>query len=1070
MRHGETRRMKLETRNSKLGLLLCALCALCGGRAFAAGPNPEPLAPNPAFRISAHGHGDFEVSAPDPTSTPGNASQVSTVVFNASANAINIVAGSFTPTSRTPGNIDQVFTSIFNAANNAIQVDCLSGCGASFPNQSANVFFSGPSSGGSAAPAFRAIVAADIPTLNQNTTGTAAGLAGSQSANLFYSGPSSGLAATATFRAITELDIVSALATAPVIANPLGPTATGATYVIDGVTYANMNAFLAGYTGGQVANVIEANCANETGANAWSTNPWAVISWLHLTIKASKTACQSNVQVVVSGGGLEPEGQEGNLTGSNTGGVALDAGSGFPTRIANPFLTPTFAAGGVASAYVEYTYRTAAGTHSEVSPEFHCTSTTCVISAFPAPLAGASQVALYNIYVGATSGSEKWLATIKPSQLPYTISTTTGTGTFPPHTNNTGDLVVILGPNTCSTLVGCTPSDPSQKNAVFGVKVGSSTSTLYLDAASGSPAVAYAAGCLSNDDGEELSGAYHVVCRDAATYGTAYEGNDGQLAAINSSMVGVQGAQAQGSLATCGGQTPGTGNTPCEPGGYGPYWIAGTVYAVNNYIIDNNSPPHYQLVTACAGNCTSGSGSAGTTEPTFSTSGGAVNDGTNCPSSCGANYVTWTDQGAVPALQNHWSGAGTWRRAQIVDDQAPIRQIGGDPGSSSTPDSAGGNYVYSSVSESCADANGVGQGRNTPISNIHGEKAANQTGQTGPAVTNKDTVDVVGCSGIVVTNIQGQQATAVAFDANTYGTVIDAQAVSSGVCPLTDAMEGITCSSTPTAFSTFTTLGFYASGPTVGEYFSPQLPGTLAGIGLGLDPTAIRLADEFNQGSTSSGGIGSLQWALSQIVGTTTAVTYAGGTAPNIGVLTITDQAVSGDGGDITFGTGGRAAFGNMTTPWDSFWIFELPQSTNVAMRIGYFTGPNTAVVPPDGFYLRFDTNLSDTNFEVCKNTSSGGESCSSYGSAPSTSTFYRLRIRNITSGAPTTPAIGVSLYSAGSLVGSELTICNNAGCTIDAAPTTNAISPGAEVVAYTGSAQALKLDAFYFSATGLTR
>jgi hypothetical protein len=1055
--------MKRETRNLKLALLLCALCALCG-EAFAGGAPPLPH-----FRIVATGHGDFAVEAPEPQS-PSSATQVLVAAFNAAAAlsvtpAINVENGSFGGSAVTPTSADQVLVGVWDNTNKALKVNCVSGCGASFPNQSANVFFSGPSSGGSAAPAFRAIVAADIPTLNQNTTGTAAGLAGSQTANFFYSGPSTGLAATATFRAITEPDIVTAVATAPVIANPLGPTATGATYVIDGVTYANMNAFLAGYTGGQVANVIEANCANETGANAWSTNPWAVISWLHLTIKASKTACQSNVQVVVSGGGLEPEGQEGNLTGSNTGGVALDAGSGFPTRIANPFLTPTFAAGGVVSAYVEYIYRTAAGTHSEVSPEFHCTSTTCVISAFPAPLAGASNVALYDIYAGTTSGSEKWIATIKPSQLPYTIPNLASYafGTYPPHTNNTGDLVVILGPNTCSTLVGCTPSDPSQKNAVFGVKVGSSTSTLYLDAASGSPAVAYAAGCLSNDDGEELSGSYHVVCRDAATYGVAYEGNDGQLAAINSSMVGVQGAQAQGSLATCGGQTPGTGNTPCEPGGYGPYWTASTVYAVNNYIVDNSNPPHYQLVTSCTGSCTSAA-----SEPTFNTSGSTVNDGTGCPGSCGANYVTWTDQGAVPPLQNHWSGAGTWHWAHIVDDQAPIRQIGGDPGSSSTPDSAGGNYVYSSVSESCADANGVGQGRNTPISNIHGEKAANQTGQTGPAVTNKDTVDVVGCSGIVVTNIQGQQATAVAFDANTYGTVIDAQAVSSGVCPLTDAMEGITCSSTPTAFSTFTTLGFYASGPTVGQYFSPQLPGTLAGIGLGLDPTAIRLADEFNQGSTSSGGIGALQWTLAQIVGTTTAVSYAGGTAPNIGVLTMTAQAVSGDGGDITFSTGGRSAFGNMTTPWDSFWIFELPQSTNVAMRIGYFSS-TTAVVPGAGFYLRFDTNLSDTNFEVCNNPS-GTEGCSSYGTAPSTSTFYRLRVRNITSGAPTTPAIGLSLYSGGSLVGSELTICANAGCTINAAPPTGAVSPGAEVVAYTGSGQTLKLDAFYFSATGLTR
>jgi hypothetical protein len=45
-------------------------------------------------------------------------------------------------------------------------------------NQNANIVFAGPSSGGAAAPTFRSLVAADIPTLNQNTTGTAANVTG----------------------------------------------------------------------------------------------------------------------------------------------------------------------------------------------------------------------------------------------------------------------------------------------------------------------------------------------------------------------------------------------------------------------------------------------------------------------------------------------------------------------------------------------------------------------------------------------------------------------------------------------------------------------------------------------------------------------------------------------------------------------------------------------------------------------------------------------------------------------------------------------------------------------------
>jgi hypothetical protein len=49
---------------------------------------------------------------------------------------------------------------------------------ASLQTQAVNSFFAGPSSGGSAQPSFRVIVPTDIPTLNQNTTGTAGNVTG----------------------------------------------------------------------------------------------------------------------------------------------------------------------------------------------------------------------------------------------------------------------------------------------------------------------------------------------------------------------------------------------------------------------------------------------------------------------------------------------------------------------------------------------------------------------------------------------------------------------------------------------------------------------------------------------------------------------------------------------------------------------------------------------------------------------------------------------------------------------------------------------------------------------------
>ena len=58
----------------------------------------------------------------------------------------------------------------------------------------------------SAAPTWDTIQVADVPTLNQNTTGTAAGLSGTQSANYFYAAPD-GTSGVGVWRAIVAADI-----------------------------------------------------------------------------------------------------------------------------------------------------------------------------------------------------------------------------------------------------------------------------------------------------------------------------------------------------------------------------------------------------------------------------------------------------------------------------------------------------------------------------------------------------------------------------------------------------------------------------------------------------------------------------------------------------------------------------------------------------------------------------------------------------------------------------------------------------------------------------------------------
>lgn len=97
--------------------------------------------------------------------------------------------------------VDSTLTSIFANSSGAVTGSPLTSNGAftlTLSNQTTNKFFAAPN-GSTGAPTFRAIVAADIPTLNQNTSGTAAGL----SATLAIA--SGGTAATTAAAALTSL-------------------------------------------------------------------------------------------------------------------------------------------------------------------------------------------------------------------------------------------------------------------------------------------------------------------------------------------------------------------------------------------------------------------------------------------------------------------------------------------------------------------------------------------------------------------------------------------------------------------------------------------------------------------------------------------------------------------------------------------------------------------------------------------------------------------------------------------------------------------------------------------------
>jgi hypothetical protein len=98
----------------------------------------------------------------------------------------------------TPGTADQVLTSNGASADPSFKDLAV----ANFGSQTAKYFLAAPNAG-NGTPSFRAIVASDVPTLNQNTSGTAAGL----SATLAVA--SGGTNATTAADARTSLDVYS---------------------------------------------------------------------------------------------------------------------------------------------------------------------------------------------------------------------------------------------------------------------------------------------------------------------------------------------------------------------------------------------------------------------------------------------------------------------------------------------------------------------------------------------------------------------------------------------------------------------------------------------------------------------------------------------------------------------------------------------------------------------------------------------------------------------------------------------------------------------------------------------
>jgi hypothetical protein len=155
-----------------------------------------------------------------------------------------------------------------------------------FASKTANYFLAAPN-GTAGAPTFRAIVAADIPTLNQNTTGTASNVTGivaianggtgtaTANANVVFAGPTTGAAAAPSFRVLVAADIPStysefAAGTALLFYQAAAPTGWTKSTTNDNKALRVVSGATGGSSGGTVA--FTTAFASQTPAGTVSTS------------------------------------------------------------------------------------------------------------------------------------------------------------------------------------------------------------------------------------------------------------------------------------------------------------------------------------------------------------------------------------------------------------------------------------------------------------------------------------------------------------------------------------------------------------------------------------------------------------------------------------------------------------------------------------------------------------------------------------------------------------------------------------------------------------------------------
>jgi hypothetical protein len=265
---------------------------------------------------------------------------------------------------------------------------------------------------------------------------------------------------------------------------------------------------------------------------------------------------------------------------------------------------------------------------------------------------------------------------------------------------------------------------------------------------------------------------------------------------------------------------------------------------------------------------------------------------------------------------------------------------------------------------------------------------------------------------------------------------------------------------------------YWAGGsPTLWASSNTPLPVGMGGTNAtescsAFDLTCLGLNQEFcTNAGTNANATG---FSLTQIVGTTSSTAQANPTTNFPCGIQVNTQAVLGDGASFTLGSGNSlGSLGATSASWDSYWIASPGAAgpSTLGARWGFGTGGSTTAIPPNGFYLRYDTSLSDTTYQFCVDSSST-ETCSNTAVTPAANTFVALRIANVSSGK-----ISFSLYNAANkLVAGPTTFCAS-GCTLNTAPPSAGVTAYSSVVSNAASTSArITLEKFSFIEWGLVR